>query len=135
MRATIHVVFETITDDSASNGDHADHGFVHPETERQHSMRTKRTRERTLRLSKRGRLDWPSLRAAIEYCESQYTSERDAAEGQVDSRLQARYFGERDDEGTWTNVTLFVENVSDGTLSRLARCLETRRYGKQVRFY
>ena len=132
--AIIQVTFETISDESASNGDFADHGFIHPETEERHSCATERAL--TLREAREGVFQWPSIRAALAYCRAQAGDrERPVGQvderpvGQVDDRVSATFYGTYDPDQTdemQVNVTLFVEGVSDGTLARLSRVLEGR---------
>jgi hypothetical protein len=140
MTKHISVTFETVTEASAEHGDHADHGWIHPDTEAQRSLCKggKRMYERNLRMARAGRFDWPSLRAAIAFIEDNTSGSWDY--GQVDSRLTLRKCSDGYDivmgrngyeYGESVSHTLHVDGVSDGTLARICRYLENSR---SVRF-
>jgi hypothetical protein len=69
MKARINVTFESVTEESAVDGDWSDHGWIEPGTEAQRSLHNggKRMYERNLRMERAGRFDWPSLRAALTF--------------------------------------------------------------------
>lgn len=124
--AKITVTYEIISEASAIDGDFEDHGFICERYEDRHSVAAT-ARSMVIAKARTGRYDWSSIRAALEYCLAQRGDGPDQPCGQVDSRLQATFYGTydpSDPEEMQCNVTLFVEGVSDGTLARLARVLE-----------
>lgn len=140
MKARISVTFESVTEESAVDGDWSDHGWIEPGTEAQRSLRKggKRIYERNVRMARARRFDWPSLRAALTWIEDNTSGYWDY--GQADSRLTLRkcsdgyeiVMGRNGYEhGESTSHTLHVDGVSAGTLARICRYLECSR---NVRF-
>lgn len=121
----INVTFETITEESARDGDTADHGWVDPRTEGRRSLCRggKRIYERHVRMAQRGRFNW-DLSAALRFIEAQRC---ESYEGQVDDRIWVRAMGEyhaSQYEGLQTNYALHIEGCSDGSMRRIERLLE-----------
>lgn len=154
--ATVHVTYEVITEESAQDGDYADHGWMRPETRtrlaEQRSLRKggRRMYERNVRMSRKGAFDWPSLRAALEWINDNtsayYEGQEDwtmdpAVPGKRAATLSVRAIQGGDDvvmgrngyeyDTSRTNYTLHVSGVSHGTIDRLKRHLKAQ----GVRFY
>ena len=128
----VSVTYEVITDESATDGDTADNGYVHPETEARRSFATgnRRLRDRNIRMAQAGKFHW-TLREALRFIDAQCC---ESFEGQVDDHMTVRAMGEyhaSQYEQLQVNYALHIDGVSSGTLDRLARVFE----GKGVRFH
>lgn len=126
----IRISYSIITEESASEGGHADNGWIDGEYETRHSLNDG-DREITLEMARQGAYDWPSLRDALRFMsekcshiETDWTPTIGTGRG-----FGSRWFsgtGNVDDcEGDETGVCyyLHIENVSDGTAMRLARLM------------
>lgn len=144
MKARINVTFETITDESAQDGDFADHGWIRPDTAERRSLRKggKRMCERNVRMAQRGRFDFPSLREALETLEREAggpaceAHPRDWRDGKPRG-ISVRYLQDGPDvcmgrHGYYEsdereNLELHV-SCSPGSAKRIARLLGVRLY-------
>jgi hypothetical protein len=126
----VRVSYSTITEESASHGDHADHGWIDGEYENRHTLNDD-DRDTTIDLARGGVYDWPSLRDAM-----RFVSERCSS---IDTDWTptigtGRGFGSRWFSGTGNTsdceddeigvcYDLHIEGISDGTAMRLARVM------------
>lgn len=127
-RMNVRVSYSTITEESASNGDHADNGWIDPDYENRHTLNDD-DRDTTIELSQAGAYDWPSLRDAMRFM-SEHTShiETDWYPGiETGPGFGSRWFsgtgGEGEDGELECCYDLHIDNVSDGTAMRLARVM------------
>lgn len=129
----VSVTYSVITEASVVDGDHADHGYIHPLTEarRSYARGGKRVIERNIRMSRAGKFDW-SLREAIAFIVGRSCNSHESRWLRSDYRLTIIACGEYQgaDEGkermhgspvVSVNYDLHIEGVSYGTLDRLAR--------------
>lgn len=127
-RMNVRVSYSTITEESVSNGDHADNGWIDPDYENRHTLNDG-DRDTTIELSQAGAYDWPSLRDAMRFM-SEHTSHIET--GWTPTIGTGRGFdscwfsgtgGEGEDGELECCYDLHVSNVSDGTAMRLARVM------------
>jgi hypothetical protein len=129
-RLRVAISYDTVSEDSARDGDHEDTGFIHPVTEERRSYRKggKRMHDRNVRMSRQGHFDW-KLRDALDYLKRQ-DARSNPWEAQNDGdSISVRVFGEYDPSCSaelQATYTLHLQgNVSTGTWHRLCRLLET----------
>ncbi len=127
---SISISYSTITDESASNGDHADNGWIDGEYENRHTLNDA-DRDTTIELAQAGAYDWPSLRDAMRFMsehtshvETDWTPDIGTGRG-FGSRWFSGTGGKDDCEGDEIEVCydLHIDNISDGTAHRLARVM------------
>lgn len=126
----VRVSYSTITEESCSNGDHADNGWIDHEYEQRHTLNDA-DRDITIELAQAGAYDWPSLRDAMRFM-SEHTKHIDT--DWTPDIGTGRGFGNRwfsgtggtdDCEGGEIEVCydLHISDISDGTAHRLARVM------------
>jgi hypothetical protein len=73
MTIRVEVTYDLVTEESAIDGDHADHGYIDARTERRRSFASgrKRDTERNMRMARAGKLGFPSLREALRFIDRQ----------------------------------------------------------------
>lgn len=127
----VSVTYDIVTEASAVDGDHADHGYIAPgtETRRSYARGGKRVIERNIRMSRAGRFDW-TLREAIDFIVGRSCASHETcwtgADDHMSIRASSEYQGcdiERLGGSTVVSVAydLHIAGASDGTLDRLAR--------------
>jgi len=129
----VSVTYDLVTEASAADGDHADHGYIHPLTEARRSCARGgwRVTERNFRMSRAGRFDW-SLREAIAFIAGRSCSAHETCFSGTEDRIIIRCTDEYKgaDEGKETirgsrvvsvSYDLIIESPRWGTLMRLAR--------------
>jgi hypothetical protein len=129
----VSVTYDVVTEASAIDGDHADHGYIQPDTEtrRSYARGGKRQIDRNVRMSRAGRFDW-KLRDAIEFiatraCECHETCwvrSNDTLSIRACSEYQGCDAGKERINGSpvvSVSYDLHIDGVSFGTLDRLAR--------------
>lgn len=123
-RMTVSVSYSTITEESASNGDIADGGWIDPDYHNRHTLNDD-DHETTIELAQAGAYDWPSLRDAMRFM-SEHTSHIETCGIPGHSSLDGWYSGtggEGEDGELECCYDLHIDNVSDGTAMRLARVM------------
>lgn len=123
-RMNVRVSYSTITEESASHGDHADHGWIDPDYENRHTLNDD-DRDTTIELSQAGAYDWPSLRDAMRFM-SEHTRHIETCWDIENSRLGMTLYGtggDGEDGELECCYDLHIDNVSDGTAMRLARVM------------
>ena len=123
-RMNVRVSFSTITEESASDGAHADNGWIDSDYHNRHTSNDD-DRSTTIELAQAGAYDWPSLRDAMRFmadkCSHIETDWTPGAEGRWFSGT-----GCKDDcAGDEIEVCydLHISDISDGTAHRLARVM------------
>lgn len=146
---TVSVTYETLSPNSLTEGDMADHGWIDETECSEHSLCDQDESESVNRCrvenAQAGCYNWSSVREALAYITNEDCSEREPTEGHIEygdgspgsCEITARFFGATNDdaegdETLQTNRTLHVDGLSRGTALRLAAVLRSE-YG--VRFY
>lgn len=135
----VSVTYDLVTEESVQDGDTADNGYIDPATERRRSFASGRKRdvERSMRLSRAGKFDWPSLRAALAFIGSQNCAHHEtcwtgplgaAGESALSvyctdayQDCNAEYVGKS--RIVSTSYCLHIDGCSAGTADRIARML------------
>lgn len=129
-RMNVRVSYSTITEESASDGAHADNGWIDPDYHNRHTLNDD-DRSTTIELSQAGAYDWPSLRDAMRFMADKCSHiETDWYPGiGTGDGFGNRWFSgtgcTEDCEGDELGVCydLHISDISDGTAHRLARVM------------
>jgi hypothetical protein len=122
-------MFETVTEESLADGDHADHGWIAPNEYRVSLGKAGRNYGKRVRMAQRGRYDW-KLGDAVRFILDKVRSVRAEVDVDVHTWQPGRSWvltveGERsqEDAGTAESVgyRLCVDGLSQGTADRLER--------------
>lgn len=133
-RLRVSVTYDLVTEALVQDGDTADNGYIDPATERRRSFSNGRKRDldRTHRLARAGKFDFPSLRAALAYVSGRNCAAHETCWTGDESCMSIYATGEyegcdvehfRGSRVLSANYALHIEGASLGTLERLARVL------------
>jgi hypothetical protein len=158
MSIRVSVTYDVVTEASVVDGDTADNGWIHPQTEARRSLAKggKRVYARNLRMAQAGKFDW-TLRDAVKFISDNQCGSLEGDLGQPYVQTEAGtgpytqpiilaqdvsvrapsdgydiVMGSKGYEhGESVSYTLHVSGITTGTAERLTRVLETN----GVRFY
>lgn len=128
MRAT--VTYETVTEESAQDGDLADHGWIAPNEYRVSLGNAGRNYGKRVRMAQRGRYDWTDLGDAVRFILGKAQYVRSEVDVDVHSWEPGRSWVVRvecertqEDEATAESVgySLHIHGLSKGSAERLER--------------
>jgi hypothetical protein len=119
-RMTVSVTYDVV------DGDTADNGYIDPRSERRRTFRS--PRGRYVKAAQKGRYDWPSLRAAIEFIDAQNCASHETCWTRSDDTLTIYASDAYETHSTDArpgelalSYALHITGVTYGTLDRLAR--------------
>lgn len=130
----VSVTYDLVTEASASDGDHADNGYIDARTEQRRSFRRGgwRNTERSMRLARAGKFDFPSLREAMRFIDAQNCEHHETcwlgSEDCLSVYCTGAYQGcdvesVRGSQVVSVDYCLHIEGCSAGSMDRIARVL------------